>query len=151
MLTFATVEDLESGWRELTNEEQEIAQTLLERASAKILQAMRRHRVEIDVSDEVQTINLTAVTCNMVKRVFNAPGNGVQSISQGIGATSASMTLLNADESLYMSKSDRESLGLVGGMSRYRSIQASTYADEAPMLCPGVPFSLATMKAVDNG
>jgi len=151
MLTFATVEDLESGWRELTNEEQEIAQTLLERASAKILQAMRRHRVEIDVSDEVQTINLTAVTCNMVKRVFNAPGNGVQSISQGIGATSASMTLLNADESLYMSKSDRESLGLVGGMSRYRSIQASTYADEAPMFCPGVPFSLATMKAVDNG
>ena len=149
MLTFATVDDLESGWRELTNDEQAIAQTLLERASAKILQAMRRHRVEIDVSDRVQSVNLTTVTCNMVKRVFNAPGNGVQSISQGIGSTSGSVTLLNADESLYMSKSDREALGLDGRMSVYRSIQASACADETSMLCPGVPFSLVTLQAVE--
>lgn len=151
MLYFATVDDLQSGWRELKPDEVAIAQTLIERASAKIAALLSSHNITVNVSDEIQMVNLTAVTCNMVKRVFNAAGNGVQSISQGIGATSASLTLLNADESLYLSKSDRETLGLTGGKNAYRAVQAATWADEPQALASGVPFSLATMQAVDNG
>lgn len=149
MLYFATVDDLQNGWRELKPEEAIVAETLLARASAKIASLLNQHNVQIDTSDEVQMINLTAVTCNMVKRVFLAAGNGIQSISQGIGATNASMTFLNADESLYLTKSDRESIGL-SSVNRYRAIHASTWADEAQTIRSGVPISLATGQAVDN-
>ena len=151
MLTFASVEDLQDGWRELGADELAIADTLLARASAKILTALNDHNVRIDASDEVQAVNLTAVTCNMVKRVFLPAGNGIQSISQGIGATNASFSFINADESLYLTKSDRETLGLTGGMNKYRAIQAHNWADEAPTIRSGVPFDIATMQAVDNG
>ena len=151
MLTFASVEDLQDGWRELDADEAAIAETLLFRASAKVLKALNDHNVKIDASDEVQAVNLTAVTCNMVKRVFLSAGNGIQSISQGIGATNASLSFINADESLYLTKSDRETLGLAGGMNKYRAIQAHTWADETPTIENGVPFSLATLQAVHNG
>lgn len=151
MLRFATVDDLQSGWRELDAEETMVADTLLERASAKIVTLLNQHHIQIDTSDEVQMVNLTAVTCNMVKRVFLTAGNGIQSVSQGIGATNASLTFLNPDESLYLTKSDRETLGLAGGVSKYRAIQAHNWADEAPTIRSGVPFSIATMQAVDNG
>lgn len=151
MLYFATVEDLQSGWRELTSDELAIASTLLERASAMIATKMREHRIVIDVADEIQAVNLTTVTCNVVKRVFNAAGDGVQSVSQGIGATNASLTFLNPDESLYLSKSDREMLGLAGKPNLYRAVDARTWADELPTIKSGVPFSLATFQAVDNG
>ena len=144
MLYFATVDDLQDGWRELEPEEAAIANTLLERASAKIAMLLKQHNIPIDTSDDLQMVNLTAVTCNMVKRVFLSAGNGVQSISQGIGSTNASMTFLNADESLYLTKSDRETLGLGGGMNKYRAVQAHTWADEKPALSNGVPISLAT-------
>lgn len=151
MLTFASVEDLQDGWRELDADEAAIAETLLVRASAKVLTVLNDHNVRIDASDEVQAINLTAVTCNMVKRVFLSAGNGIQSISQGIGATNASLSFINADESLYLTKSDRETLGIAGGMNKYRAIQAHTWADETPTIENGVPFSLATLQAVHNG
>ncbi len=151
MLYFATVDDLQNGWRELNADESAIAQTLIERASAKIYALLNSHHITINVSDEIQMVNLTAVTCNMVKRVFNAAGDGVQSISQGIGATNASLTFLNADESLYLTKSDRETLGLTGGMNAYRAVHAQTWADEQPTFANGVPISPATWQAVNNG
>lgn len=144
MLYLATVDDLQSGWRELASDEVDIAETLLARASAKIVTLLNQHNIDIDMSDELQLVNLATVTCNMVKRVFMAPGNGVQSVTQGIGSTNATLAFLNADESLYLTKSDRETLGLSGGMNKYRAVHAHTWADEEPAFQSGVPFSLAT-------
>lgn len=144
MLYLATVDDLQSGWRELASDEVEIAETLLARASAKIVTLLNQHNIDIDTSDELQMLNLTTVTCNMVKRVFMAPGNGVQSVTQGIGSTNATLAFLNADESLYLTKSDRETLGLSGGMNKYRAVHARTWADDAPVLSDGGPVWLVT-------
>lgn len=149
MIVFANVEDLQKGWRTLKDDEVEQAETLLRRASAQLVALMERKGVAIDISDEVQVINLETVTCNMVRRVLDSIG-GVQSVSQGIGATNASLTFANPDASIYLSKADRELLGLSGG-STYRSVSAHTWADDEPCFVPNVPISIATLKAVDNG
>lgn len=148
MEIFATVDALQKGWKTLGDDELEAAETLLKRASAQIVTLTKNHGVIIDISDEIQMINLETVTCNIVRRVLDSMG-GVQSASQGIGVTSASLTFANPDMSLYLSKSDRELLG-IAGKSTYRAVQAHTWADDKPCITPGVPFRLSDLKAVDN-
>lgn len=133
MEAFATVEDLEAGWRNLSSDEEETAEILLQRASAYLTSLMRRDGIVIDVADEIQTMNLTTVTCNMVRRVMDAPSGGASSITQGIGETNASVSFSNPDASLYLSKSDMLALGLAG-KNKYRSIQAHTWADDASFI-----------------
>lgn len=129
MIAFATIDDLISGWRTLDDGELEQATTLIERASAQLLTLMQRAGIMVDVCDEIQKTNLCTVTCNMVRRVMDSLPGGVQSASQGIGAVNASFTFSNPDNSLYLTKSDREILGLVS-KSRYRGAQAQTWRDE---------------------
>lgn len=144
METFATVEDLEAGWRNLSSDEEETAEILLQRASAYLASLMRRNGIVIDVADEIQTMNLTTVTCNMVRRVMDAPSGGASSITQGIGETNASVAFSNPDASLYLSKSDMLALGLAG-KNKYRPIQAHTWADDCGFI-PGHPVSLADVR-----
>ena len=149
MIVFAKVDELQKGWRVLSEAEEEVAETLLKRASAQLLTLMDRRGVPIDVSDEVQMINLETVTCNVVRRVLDGMG-GVQSASQGIGSTNASITLVNPDMSLYLSKSDKDVLGL-NGKSTYRAVKAHDWSDDGPRVNIGEPFSIATLRAVENG
>lgn len=134
MESFATVESLAAGWRDLTSDEQDIAEVLLGRASAYLAGLLRRDGIAVDISDRIQVINLETVTCNMVRRVMDAPDSGASSISQGIGSTNASVAFSNPDASLYLSKSDMLVLGLAG-KSQYRPIHAHTWADDAPGDC----------------
>lgn len=133
MLLLATVEALEDGWRTLDEDEQARAEILIKRASAFVLSACKRNGVAIDVADEIQMINVESVCCNVVRRCMDRL-DGVASMSQGIGATSGAITFSNPDGSFYLTKGDKELLGLVG-KNQYRSIEASTWADERP--CTG--------------
>jgi hypothetical protein len=134
MESFATVESLAAGWRDLGDSEQDIAEVLLGRASAYLAGLLRRDGIAVDISDRIQVINLETVTCNMVRRVMDAPTSGASSISQGIGSTNASVAFSNPDASLYLSKSDMLVLGLAG-KSQYRSVQAHTWADDMSSDC----------------
>lgn len=127
MFTFAKVDALQAGWKVLDADEVAVAEKLLTRASAYLVTLMERAGVIIDTSNEIQTINLETVACNMVRRVMDAP-SGMASVSQGIGSTNASVTFSNPDMSLYLSKADRVLLGI--GKSKYRSIEAHTWADD---------------------
>lgn len=127
MQPLATIADLQKGWRNLSDDEAMAANTLLERASAQLYALLNSHGISVDTSDEIQAINLRTVACNMVKRVLDGNGN-ISQISQTIGSTTASLSFSNPDGSLYLSKSDREMLGIIG-KNRYRSIQAETWAD----------------------
>ena len=129
MEAFATVDSLQAGWRTLTSDELETAPALLQRATAYIISLLRRNEINIDVADEIQLINLETVTCNMVRRLLDAPLNGASSITQGIGEASASVAFSNPDASMYLSKSDMLALG-IAGKSRYRAIEAHTWADD---------------------
>lgn len=129
METFADVTALQAGWRTLDADEISVAETHLVRASAWLTRRLDDCGIEIDTSDEVQAINLETVTCNMVRRIMDTPGGGLSTITQGIGATTASVTISNPDMSLYLSKSDMIALGITG-RNRYRSIQAHTWFDD---------------------
>ena len=133
MEAFATVEELEAGWRNLSSDEEETAEILLQRATAYLTSLMRRAGIVIDMADEIQATNLETVTCNMVRRVMDAPSGGASSITQGIGETNASVSFSNPDASLYLSKSDMLALGLAG-KNKYRSIQAHTWADDVRLI-----------------
>lgn len=112
MEAFATVEDLQLGWKTLTEAEQAVAGELLLRATAKILGA----GLVVDASDEVQAMNLKTVTCDMVRRAMNAGTlEGIASASQTIGSSTASLQISNPDGALYISRKEEALLGIRGG------------------------------------
>lgn len=128
MKPLATLADLQKGWRDLTDDEALEASTLIDRASAQLYTLLGRANIAVDPANELQMINLCTVTCNMVRRVLGGADN-VSQISQTIGSTTASLSFSNPDGSLYLSKADKELLGLIG-KNRYRTVQAHTWADE---------------------
>lgn len=124
-MAFADVSDLEARWRELTDEEQERATVLLDDASA-MLSAL----VEVDDTDEQQAELLKIVTCNMVRRAMSASAvDGITQAAQTIGSTSVSVGFANPDGGFYLTKTDKQMLG-ISASGRYRSIQAQTIYDE---------------------
>lgn len=138
MEAYATVEDLEAGWKTLGEAEQDVAETLLLRASAQLAALLASKGVGIDPDDEVQALNLKTVTCNMVRRSMGSGGaDGMQSMSQTIGSTQASVQWANPDGAFYLSKTDKEALG-ISGRSIGRMIPAAIHqGDEA-----GLPWLL---------
>lgn len=116
MEAFATVEDLQLGWRALSEAELVVAEELLLRASAQLSAILANHCREVDPDDDVQAMNLKTVACNMVRRSMNAGGSydGASSVSQTVGSTVASVQWANPDGAFYLSRSDKESLGIAG-------------------------------------
>ena len=112
---FATTTDLQDGWRTLKSAEQTIAGTLLLRATAYLMSKLARKGIEINPEDEVQALNLKTVTCNLVRRAMLSGGaEGIASVRQDIGSTSAQVQWSNPDGAFYLSRLDKEILGLVG-------------------------------------
>lgn len=113
---FATADDLQAGWRTLSPSEQDVAGELIERASAQLSSLLAAKGVAVDPEDEIQATNLKTVTCNMVRRSMASGGpDGMQSASQTIGSTTASVQWANPDGAFFLSRTDKECLGLVGG------------------------------------
>lgn len=115
MEAFATYEDLVA-----TPNPPEISKTeadeLLMRASAYLRSVLPRHGVVINPDDEVQQINLCSVCCNLVRRSMSQGAlEGLSSLSQAVGSTNVSVTWRDPDNSFFLSKSDRDVLGMGGG------------------------------------
>lgn len=114
MEAFATVDDLKATGRTLDVSDEQ-AEVLLERASAQLATLLARHGIEVDPSDEVQATNLCTVTCSMVLRsISDGKAEGVSNFAQTIGSTNVSVTYRASDGSFYLSKSDKELLGISG-------------------------------------
>lgn len=95
-----------------------------------IRKEMASYGVAVDGTDEDQAKVLVAATCNMVRRAVVAfAGDGVGSLSQGIGSTTASVSFSNPDGSLYLSTSEREALGMYRRSEVY-SIWPSAFFDD---------------------
>ena len=124
MEAFASVDDLRAGGRTLDIDD-EAAAVLLQRASAHLAALMRRHGVEVDPDDEVQEINLKSVVCNMVFRaVANGSAEGIASVAQSIGSTNVSVSYRDPDGSFYLSRSDKDLLG-ISGRGGFRMLRAA--------------------------
>lgn len=126
MEAFATVDDLLAGWPGHPDIDDETAETLLLRATAQLTALLSRHHVGIDPEDEVQRVNLTGAVCSMVRGSMAQPYEGVASISQGIGSTSASVSFANPDGGFYVSKHWRDLLGISGG-GKVRQVRAAVH------------------------
>ena len=115
MEAFATVDNLQAGWRTLKDTEQGVANTLLLRASAYLITKLTKRHVDINPEDEVQALNLQTVTCNLVRRAMSsAAADGIAQVSQTIGSTNASVQIYNTDGAFYLSKQDADLLGITG-------------------------------------
>lgn len=104
----ATVADLEARWHPLTLDEQRQAQTLIVDASDLI-------KAECPHWESIPVERLTRVVCQMVKRaMLSGDYAGVTQRSETDGPFTESLTFSNADGDLYLTKSERRTLGLTG-------------------------------------
>lgn len=115
---FATVDDLLDGWPNKTFSEDEriAAGVLLFRASGYLAGLLAKKHIAIDPSDMLQAVNLKTVTVNMVRRSMSSGDvDGLASMSQTIGSTTAQVSWSNPSGSFYLSALDKDILGLSGG------------------------------------
>lgn len=115
---YATVADLATYGRPLTSAETDRAPALLEEASALLRMEAGKRGYDLDgMIAENSDISLIArgLVVSAVIRVFNASDStpaAVQASQSGLGY-SASMTYLNAGQSLYYLKNELKQLGLL--------------------------------------
>lgn len=115
---YATVSDLEARWRTLDEDERAVAEVKLSDASVYL-----RGRVpDLDqrVADGVLDPDIPKiVVCGMVKRAMNTPGlgadGGLASAQQSAGPFSQSLTYSNPDGNLFLSKAEKQLLGIGKG------------------------------------
>lgn len=105
MDAFATVKDLESRWRTMDPGETARAGVLLMDATAIIMAALEQSGIKVNEKDELQAANLVRVSCAMVQRAM-AQGDGEQQHAWG------GNLVMNPSGDMYLSKSDKRSLGI---------------------------------------
>ena len=115
---YATVDEVEAGFRELTDAERTQCEALLIEA-AVIIDAYNA-----DASDDIKDI----VSCRMVRRAITSDLSGIP-----IGATQATMSALGYSQSwhasggstgeLYLSKVDKKLLGVSNHIGSYSPVQ----------------------------
>lgn len=105
---FATVEDLEARWHSLTTVEKTQASALLADATDVIKAACPGW-------ESLPPERLARVACQMVKRaMLSGEYAGVTQRSETDGPFTDSYTFSNPDGDLYLTKSEWQTLGLVG-------------------------------------
>lgn len=112
-MAYATVEDLEARYGQLSDEDTAIAAVLLEDA-ATFLDSL----VTVDPEDEHQAKVLLRVSCSMVKRAMLASASnafGVTEASATMGPFSQSMHYANPSGDFYLTSSERTQLGIGSG------------------------------------
>ena len=114
MTAYATLEDLQSRWRQLSADEQQRATTLLSDAAVKIALACKQSGVAIDAADELQSEALKSINCEMVKRAMMSPIDmpPVSNFAQTAGSYSESQTYVNPTGDLYMTLGEKKMLGI---------------------------------------
>ena len=126
-MAYATYQDVEAGYRDLTTDEEAIATELLDEAAIIIDTLVGTDGIE-DLSDGV----LKLVSCRMVRRAL---GDGEGS-SFPLGATQGSMSAGGYSQSwtlstgssgeLYLSRVERKMLGIGNNIGSYSPVQELT-------------------------
>lgn len=101
---FAQIEDLELRWRPLTPSETPKAEALLVDASVMLTAAVNVDNIDAGL--------LKIVVCRMVQRAMTSEAGGVDQLTMAAGPFSQNVRYTNPHGDLYISKSDRRTLGL---------------------------------------
>lgn len=112
-MAYADVSDLEARWRDLDEAEKQRAAVLLDDASA-VLDSL----VDVDEGDAKQLEVLKVVCCNMVQRAMvagEADAYGITQQSMTAGPYTQSWTYSNPSGDFYLTKMERQMLGIGKG------------------------------------
>ena len=110
-MAYATVEDLEARYGELTDEQQEQASVLLDDAAVLIDSAAT-------IDTEARESAARVVSCAMVNRALQAAESDAYGVSQATmtaGSYSQSMSFANPSGDLYFTSTEKALLGISGG------------------------------------
>ncbi len=125
---FATVDQLETFWRPLENDEKLRAKTLLAMASNYLRQIAKNNSVDLDAEKEADTSgiygdSLQLVTLESVKRAMTTPADAppADSYSQTASPYSATMTFTDPSSDLFFKQKELVLLGLpsISGNSQF--------------------------------
>lgn len=118
MSSYATVSDLEAIWRELDEDEQEMATVLLSDASSiiriKAKGTGRDFDAMLEGNADLASVAKTVV-CAMVRRYMNAVGSNLPAMSQfsqSAGGYSVSGTFAVPEGGMYLMNNEAKALGL---------------------------------------
>ena len=120
MAAYATCEDVEKGYRELTEDEQEKAAALLDEA-AIIIDAYASPAAE----NEAKKV----VSCRMVRRAMGdetglqIPMGASQGTVSGLGYSQSFTYGTGASGELYLTKQDKKLLGVSGQIGSYGPVE----------------------------
>ena len=120
MAAYATCEDVEKGYRELTEDEQEKAAALLDEA-AIIIDAYASPAAE----NEAKKV----VSCRMVRRAMGdetglqIPMGASQGTVSGLGYSQSFTYGTGAAGELYLTKQDKKLLGVSGQIGSYSPVE----------------------------
>lgn len=101
---YATIDQLESGWRTLSADERKTAETLLARAS-RMIASTCPHAADADPGI------LSDIACAVVKRAMAAGGENITNRSMTGGPYSEQWTYANPQGDLYLTKAEKRMLG----------------------------------------
>ncbi len=129
---YARVSDIIARGYSLTAQQQEAAETLLSDASSMLRSTARKYGKELDSmigndEDYRQLVKSMVIQATMraLSSVSESSAAAVSQISQGGLGYSASMTYLNAGQSLYFLRNELKSLGILrqtyGGLEVYHA------------------------------
>ena len=120
MAAYATCEDVEKGYRELTEDEQEKAAALLDEAEI-IIDAYASPAAE----NEAKKV----VSCRMVRRAMGdetglqIPMGASQGTVSGLGYSQSFTYGTGASGELYLTKQDKKLLGVSGQIGSYSPVE----------------------------
>lgn len=127
-MDYATMEDLETLWKGLTEHEKTKAQALISEASAKIRIKAKKQNKDFDdlyLSDSDLATVTKGVICMAVKNAMNAPVDqeAMTQASMSAGGYSWSGTFANPGGGIRFTKKDWSAIGLgsqtYGGLDIY--------------------------------
>ena len=109
-MTYASIEDLQAGWRTLDDDEVVRAQTLLERASYYLDEVIDKYHIDVDAKREA----LKIVCCDLVSRKMQrGVSSPVSSVTEQAGAFSETISFgYSRRQSWELYPEDKELLGV---------------------------------------
>jgi len=126
-MAYATIDDIEVRWHPLNDDELTRATALLDDASVMLTALVR-----VDDSDEQQAEVLRKVTCNMVIRAMVAYASsafGIDQVQATMGPFAQSTHFSNPTGDLYLTKFEKQLLGIIGKGGKGRVLYPTVGGD----------------------
>ena len=126
-MNYATIQDIETYWRPLTEDEQTIAETLIADCSSKIRIRAKKSNKDFDAliaeDEDLQNVTKSIVSKVVINAMKVTDSIPMTQFSESVGGYSISGSPYNPSGSLFISRADWKELGLssqhIGGLNVY--------------------------------